>query len=79
MNTKLITIQEMIFDEMKRLSDDKLMNSAGNNEVLRSNALTNSATAYLKSVNTSLRIKEIAQKNDQTVKDLTKELGIAEK
>lgn len=75
-NSKIISIQEMLMREMKRLDDNEYMASQGKDEVLRSNALTNNATAYIKAVNVQLRIKEVAERNNVTTKKLGEELGI---
>ena len=75
MNNKLITIQEMLMAEMKRLSEEEV----DSNEISRSNALSNSAITYIKTINLGLRIKETAQRNGVTVKALKEELGLDEK
>ena len=73
---KIIKLQEILMNEIKRLDDDDLMNCNGANEISRSNALTNNVNAYLKAVNVNLRIKYVAQKNEITKESLNKELGI---
>lgn len=75
-NNKIITIQEMLMREMSRLDDNEYMLNSGKDEVLRSNALTNNATAYIKAINVQLRIAEVADKNQVTKNALNKELGI---
>lgn len=75
-NNKIISIQGMLMREMKRLDDNEYMASQGKDEVLRSNALTNNATAYIKAVNVQLRIKEVAERNSVTTEKLGKDLGI---
>lgn len=77
-NNKIITIQEMLMREMQRLDDNEYMINQGKDEVLRSNALTNNATAFLKALNIQLRIKEVAEKTQSTQKSISKELGIDE-
>lgn len=72
MNNKLITIQEMLMAEMKRLSEEEV----DVNEISRSNALTNNALTYIKSINLGLRIKDTAMKNGVTSKAIEKELGL---
>lgn len=76
MNNKLIKIQEMLYDEMQRLSDDEIVKSYAKREVSRSQALTQSAGAFIKSVNTQLQIKNIVKANNVKEKDLLKELGV---
>ena len=75
-NNSILTIQEMLMREMKRLDDNELMKKDGANEIARSNALSNQATTYLKSVNLSIKIMEVADKNQQTRETVQKELGL---
>ena len=73
---KIITIQEMLMKEMNRLDDNDYMAKYGKDEVLRSNALTNNATTFIKAINVQLRIKEVAEKSKVTQGSLEKELGV---
>lgn len=75
-NNSILTIQEMLMREMKRLDDDELMKKDSTTEIARSNALSTQASTYLKSVNISIRIMEIADKNKQTRESVQKELGL---
>lgn len=76
MNNKLIKIQEMLYDEMQRLSDDEIVKSYAKREVSRSQALTQSAGAFIKSINTQLQIKNMVATNKVKEEDLLKELGV---
>lgn len=75
-NNKIIAIQEMLMREMNRLDDNDYMSQNGKDEVARSNALTNNATAFIKAINIQLRVKEVAAKNEVTASSLSQELGI---
>lgn len=77
-NNKLIKIQEMLMREMDRLDNDDLMGKYGKEEVARSNALSQSACTFLKSVNVSLRIMEQSEKSGQTLNQLNNNLGITD-
>lgn len=77
-NNKIIKIQEMLMREMNRLDDNEYMLNNGKDEVARSNALTNNATAFIKALNIQLRIKEVAEKTQSTKQSISKELGIDE-
>ena len=77
-NNKIITVQEMLMRQMERLDNNELMFNENNNEIARSNALTNNATEYLKAVNTTLRIIETAKRNEITTNALMKTIGIGE-
>lgn len=74
MNNKLIMIQEILMEEMKRLGE----NNVDSSEVARSNALSNNALTFIKSVNLGLRIKETACKIQVTESTLSKELGVSD-
>ena len=76
MNNRLIDIQEKIFKEMERLEKEDISNDTCSNEIARSNALTNSAMTYIKSINTQLRIHESAAKAGATKASLNTEFGI---
>lgn len=74
MNNKLIKIQELLMKEMERLGNGEI----NANEVARSNALSNNALTFIKSVNLGLRIKETATKMRVAESSLTKELGVSD-
>lgn len=75
-NNNLIKIQEMLMRQMERLDDNKIMKSNGRDEVFRGNALSQSATTFIKSVNVGMRVIEMAEKYETQKDNLTKELGI---
>lgn len=74
MNNRLIEMQEMIMRQMRRL-DDAISNEISI-EVKRSGALSQNAQAYLKSVNTSLRVKEMVKENPLGEKTVLEEIGV---
>lgn len=76
LNNKIIDVQEMLMRQMKRLDNNDIMKESGENEIARSNALTNSATTYLKTINTSLRIIETSIKNEKTTSYIVKKIGM---
>ena len=73
---KLIKIQDILFDEIEKLNtinDEYVLE----NEMQKSNAISKGATAFIKSVNTSLKIKEMAVDTDtQTEQDILLDTGI---
>lgn len=76
MQNKLIKIQQMLFDEMERLSDNDIMDTYAKREVSRSQALTQSAGAFIKSINTQLQVKNTARTHQIVEDELLKELGV---
>ena len=79
MNNKIIRVQEIVFDQLNRLGDEDLMKSGmGKREIERSNVISNNAQTFIKVVGLSLKIKEMAKRNQTQEKALLKELDIIE-
>lgn len=80
MNNKIIEVQEMLFKEMKRLDDDKMLdftnNKASQQEFTRATALYNMSTGFIKSLNANLTIMNLAKRNGQKHEDLMDKLGL---
>lgn len=76
---KLIDIQEVVFNQLKRLDDDELMEYKSKEEIERANVISNNAQTYIKAVNIDLKIMEYANKTDLKVKYLYNELGLLDK
>lgn len=74
MNNELIEIQKLLKKQMKRL--DEAVAREVSIEINRSGALSQNAQAYLKSVATSLRVKEMVKKNPNAEKTILKEIGV---
>ena len=78
-NNKIIEVQEMLFNQMKRLSkDDFIMDENLNKELSRSTALYNQSINFIKAINTQLDIIQIAKRNDMKTKELITKLGLDE-
>ena len=76
MDNKLIEIQEIVFNQLKRLDDNDKMRVIGAEEIARSNVISNNAQTFIKSVNMQLKIMEYADRNKKQVKAITKDLGL---
>lgn len=80
MNNKIIDVQEMLFKEMKRLDDDKMINFTNNKaaqqEFTRATALYNMSTGFIKTLNSNLTIMNLAKRNEQKYEDLMSKLGL---
>lgn len=80
MNNKIIEVQEMLFKEMKRLDDDKMIdfvnNKAAQQEFTRATALYNMSTGFIKTLNSNLTIMSLAKRNEQKYEDLMDKLGL---
>lgn len=75
-SNKIITVQEMLMREMQRLDDNDYMKTNANDEIKRSNALSNQAQAYIKAVNTTLRVIDTSIKQEKNRVDLLNTLGL---
>ena len=80
MNNKIIDVQEMLFKEMKRLDDDKMIdfvnNKTAQQEFARATALYNMSTGFIKTLNSNLTIMNLAKRNEQKYEDLMQQLGL---
>lgn len=69
-------IQGLLMKQMKRL--DGAIQGEVRIETARSGALSQNAGAYLKSLNVSLRIKEMSKNNEIYEERINKEIGVLE-
>lgn len=75
MNNSLLEIQALVLKQMHRL-DDGCTRDEIQLEIGRSGALSQNAQAYLKSVATSLRVKEMVKNNPNAEGTILKEIGV---
>lgn len=78
MNNKIIEVQEIVFNQLKRLDNEKIMEEKRLEELARSNEISNNAQTFVKVANLNIRIMEMAMKQNVQVKSLTKTLGLLE-
>lgn len=76
MGNKILDVQEVVYRQLLRLDDNKIMEESGAEEIARSNVISNNAQTFIKAVNINLRIIELADKQGRQIKALTKELGL---
>lgn len=76
MNNNLLNIQEALMRQIDRIDNDTLSQQELVNEIARSNALSNTANTFIKTVNVNIRVKELAEKFEVTRDSLNKELGL---
>lgn len=80
MNNKIIRVQEIIFDELNRLSDEDIMISGyAKREIERANVISNNAQTFIKVVNLGLKVKEVAKRDNTQHQKLLEELNLIEK
>lgn len=76
MKNNILEIQGLLMKQMHRL--DEAVAREITVEINRSGALSQNAQAYLKSVATSLRVKEMVRKNPAAEATILKEVGVLE-
>lgn len=74
---KIIEVQEIIFKELKRLDEeDFLENDNLKKELDRSTAIYNQTTGFIKSINTNIKVMELAKRENTKMTEMTKILGL---
>ena len=75
-NNELKSIQRILLNQMGRLDNNELMKEQGKREILRSGALSQSASSYIKSVATQIKVLELTNTYNVEPSDMNKYLGI---
>lgn len=75
---KLISIQNMLMDEMKKLSDDELMKENSSFEIDRSKALSDTAKTFINVVNTNIKLAEVSAEFSQSISSTAETFGLNE-
>ena len=75
-SNKLIDVQDMLYVEMKRLSDENMDTRDLYNEINRATSLYNTSTNVIKAINTNLTIMNTAKRLEVKKEVLMKELGL---
>lgn len=78
-NNELQKIQKILLNQMERLDDNKVMKQAGSKEIQRSGALSQSASSFIKSVQTQMRVLDLSGKYNVDMEDMNKFLNIESK
>lgn len=71
---EIIEIQKLLKKQMHRL--DEAVAGEVRIETNRSGALSQNASAYLKAVSTSLRVKEMVKNNPKAEETILREIGV---
>ena len=75
-NSELKRIQKILLNQMERLDDNDIMNERSKKEIMRSGALSQSASTFVKSVQTQMKILELSGKYNADMDDMNNFLGI---
>lgn len=73
---ELKRVQKVLLNQMERLDDEEIMKERGKREIGRSGAISQSASAFVKSIQTQMKILELSGKYNVEVKDMNEFLGI---
>lgn len=76
MKDNILIIQEALMRQIKRLSDDEIMQHSGKLEVARSNAISQDALTFLKSANLKMMIDKASDGNKEKRNELSKYVGV---
>lgn len=75
-DNELKRVQKVLLNQMDRLDDEEIMKERGKREIMRSGAISQSASAFVKSIQTQMRILEMSGKYNVEVQDMNNFLGI---
>ena len=75
-NSELKRIQKILLNQMERLDDNDIMKESGKREIMRSGALSQSASTFVKSVQTQMKVLELSGKYNSDMDDMNNFLGI---
>ena len=79
MKNKIIEVQDVLFQEMKRLNKkDFITNENSKKELERSTAIYNQTTNFIKAINTNIAIRNLARWEETKYDVLIKELGLSD-
>lgn len=73
---KIIDVQDMLFTEMKRLSDEDMDTRDLYNEINRATSLYNTSTNFIKAVNTNINIMNMAKRLEVKKEKIMEQLGL---
>ena len=79
MKNKIIEVQDVLFQEMKRLNKkDFLTDENSKKELERSTAIYNQTTNFINAINTNIAIRNLARWEETKYDVLIKELGLSD-
>ena len=75
-SNELQKIQKILLNQMERLDDNDIMKEQSKKEIQRSGALSQSASTFVKSVQTQMRVLDLSGKYNVEVETMNEFLGI---
>lgn len=64
-SNKIIDVQEIVFNQLKRLDNNEEMGFKAKEEIERANVISNNAQTFIKALNIQLNIMQFAHKTNQ--------------
>lgn len=66
----------ILYDSLTKLSDDSLNQDELKAEIVRSNAITNTAKELISNINTAMNVMKYADKRQESIDDMSRLLGV---
>ena len=77
-SNKIIEVQEIVFNQLKRLDDNEEMEIKSKEEIERANVISNNAQTFIKTLNMQLSIMQYADKTENKVSYMYNKLGLTD-
>ena len=77
-SNKIIEVQDIVFEQLKRLNNDKEMEVKAKEEIERANVISNNAQTFIKALNIQLNIMQYADKSERKVSYMYNQLGLSD-
>jgi len=77
-SNKIIDIQEIVYNQLKRLDNNEEMGVKAKEEIERANVISNNAQTFIKALNIQLNIMQFADKVDKKVSYMYNKLGLSD-
>lgn len=77
-SNKIIDVQEIVFNQLKRLDNNEEMGFKAKEEIERANVISNNAQTFIKALNIQLNIMQFAHKTNQKNSYMYNQLGLTD-
>lgn len=77
-SNKIIEVQEIVFNQLKRLDNNEEMEIKSKEEIERANVISNNAQTFIKALNMQLSIMQYADKTENKVSYMYNKLGLTD-
>lgn len=77
-SNKIIDIQEIVYNQLKRLDNNEEMGVKAKEEIERANVISNNAQTFIKALNIQLNIMQFAHKTNKKNSYMYNQLGLTD-